>query len=191
VRGKHASPGLPATNRNKEYNIMSEIKVTKKPGESEFSLAPLWEHAPWNISPFSLMRRFSDELERMFGNGGAMTSLRREAWAPAVEVEQHNGMLKVKADLPGMKQEDITVEASADGLIIQGERREQHEEKKEGYYRSERSYGKFYRMIPLPEGAELDKAKAEYTNGVLEVAVPVPQAKKQDKRQIPIQAKAA
>jgi HSP20 family protein len=174
---------------------MSEVKVTKKTtNEPEFALAPFWEPMGWNVSPFALMRRFSDELERTFGlgSGGALAFPRLgEGWAPSVEVEQTNGMLKVKADLPGMKKEDIKVEATSEGLVIQGERRDQHEEKKEGYYRSERSYGKFYRMLPLPEGAELDKAKADYVNGVLEVAVPVPPAKKQEKRQIPIEAKAA
>jgi|SoiMethySBSTD1v2_1073268.scaffolds.fasta_scaffold1932644_1 HSP20 family protein len=171
---------------------MSEVKVTKKTNEPSFTLTPFWERAGWNLSPFSLMRRFSDELEQVFGNGDARMLPRvEEAWTPAIEVEQTSGFLKVRAELPGMKKEDIKVEATSDGLIIQGERQEQREEKKEGYFRSERSYGKFYRMLPLPEGADLEKAKADYANGILEVAMPVPQAKKQESRQIPIQSKAA
>lgn len=172
---------------------MSDVQVTKKTTEPGFKLAPLWDTAAWNLSPFSLMRHFTDELERFFGNGGTrmLASEGGAAWAPRVEVEQANGVLKVKADLPGMKKEDIKVEATDDGLVIKGERREQHEEKKEGYFRSEMSYGSFYRMLPLPEGAELDKAKADYANGVLEIAVPVPAAKKEQRRQIPVQTKAA
>jgi HSP20 family protein len=145
----------------------------------------------WDFSPFSLMKRFSEELDRFFANT-AVPMLGREfgGWAPAIEVAERNGNLMIKAELPGLKQEEIKVEASEDGLTIEGERKHEAEEKKEGYYRSERAYGKFYRCIPLPEGAELEKAKAEYVNGVLEVTVPVPMAKK-ERRKIPVHSKAA
>jgi HSP20 family protein len=99
--------------------------------------------------------------------------------------------LKVRAELPGMKEQDIKVEATPNGLLIEGERQEKHEEKKDGYFRSERFYGKFYRLLPLPEGAEIDKAKAVYLTGVLEVTVPVPAPAKGEKRQIPVETKAA
>ena len=74
-----------------------------------------------------------------------------------------------------------------DALIIQGERREEHQEDDRGYRRSERTYGKFYRSIPLPEGAQTDKARAEFNNGVLEMSVPVPASHKRG-REVPIEA---
>lgn len=165
---------------------MPEVAVTKK--EAARTPSPLLD------SPFSLMRRFSEELDRFFANGPfgawpAMPTL-EEGWLPAIEVKQKNGTMMVKAELPGMKKEDIKVEAAPGGLVIEGERKHEAEEKKEGYFRSERSYGKFYRSIPLPEGAQIDKAKAEYVNGVLEVSVPVPVAK-EERRKIPVESKAA
>jgi HSP20 family protein len=165
---------------------MPEVAVTKK--EAARTPATLWD------SPFSLMRRFSEELDRFFANGPfgdwpAAPAL-TEGWMPAIEVKQKNGTMMVKAELPGMKKEEIKVEASPGGLVIEGERKHEAEEKKEGYFRSERSYGKFYRSIPLPEGAQIDKAKAEYVNGVLEVSVPVPVAK-EERRKIPVESKAA
>ena len=71
----------------------------------------------------------------------------------------------------------------------QGERKREHEEKQEGFYRSERSYGRFYRLIPLPEDAKLDESRAQFNNGVLEVRIPVPEAQKR-RREIPIETEA-
>jgi HSP20 family protein len=82
--------------------------------------------------------------------------------------------LIVCADLPGLKKEDIQVEFSEDALTIQGERRQEHEESHEGYRTSERSYGKFYRSIPLPEGVNPESAKATFQDGVLKITVPLP-----------------
>ena len=73
-----------------------------------------------------------------------------------------------------MKKDDITVQLTDDALTIEGERRDEREEHREGYFRSERSYGSFYRAVPLPEGALADTAKASFTNGVLEVVVQAP-----------------
>jgi HSP20 family protein len=80
--------------------------------------------------------------------------------------------------------EDVKVEALDDALVIQGERKFEHEEKRKGVFRSER-YGRFYREIPLPEGASADEAKAHFKNGVLEIELPVPE-RKSKRREIPI-----
>ena len=77
------------------------------------------------------------------------------------------------------------MEVTDEGLVIQGERKREHEEKREGYYRSERSYGQFYRLIPLPENANIDQAHAEFRNGELRVSIPVPEQQRRV-RQIPI-----
>jgi len=74
---------------------------------------------------------------------------------------------------------------TAEGGILEGERKLKKEEKKEGYYRTERSYGHFYRSIPLPEEVNLEKAYAEFTNGVLEVSIPVTGTKHKS-REIPV-----
>ncbi len=136
-------------------------------------------------SPFTLMRRFAEQMDRAWGSetgweGAGM-------WAPAVDVSEREGKLMVHADLPGLQKEDVKVECTDDALIIQGERRHEHEEEDGGYRRSERRYGSFYRTIPLPEGAQTDQAHAEFRNGVLEVSVPIP-TKQRSSRQIPIEA---
>jgi HSP20 family protein len=137
-----------------------------------------------NTSPFALVRRFTEEMDRLF-EGHGLRGNRGEAtqWAPAIEVKEQDGKLEVVAELPGIRENDVKVEVTDEGLVIQGERKQEHEEKREGYYRSERSYGQFYRLIPLPEGANVDQARAEFHNGELRVSIPVPQQKT---RQIPI-----
>jgi HSP20 family protein len=147
----------------------------------------LWNSSEFFSNPFSMMRRLSEEMDRSFGRffsreeGGSF-------WSPAIEVSQHEGQLKVHAELPGLKPEDVHVEVANDQLIIQGERKYESDEKNKGVYRSERRYGQFYRAIPLPEGTNTEQAKAQFRHGVLEVAIPIPE-QKSSRRQIPIESK--
>jgi HSP20 family protein len=90
----------------------------------------------------------------------------------------------------GPQEGEVKVELTDDALVIQGERKREHKEDHEGYHRWERSYGQFYRSVPLPEGAKTDQVKAELQDGILKVSVPVPQAEKKS-RQVPIETKAA
>jgi len=134
-------------------------------------------------NPFALMRRVSEEMDRWFE--GRLSSGEAPLWMPAVEVNEHDGKLEIVAELPGINQGDVKVEVTDEGLVIQGERKREREEKGEGHYRSERSYGQFYRLIPLPENANLDQARAEFRNGELRVSVPVPE-RQRSTRQIPV-----
>jgi HSP20 family protein len=131
-----------------------------------------------------MMRRFNEEMDRWFRGG-------RESewgmWTPSVDVRERDNQLVVSADLPGMNSEDVKIEATDEGLVIRGERKREHEEQKEGYHRSERSYGSFYRLVPLPEGANVEHAKANFKDGVLEVTVPIPEAARK-RREIPIES---
>jgi HSP20 family protein len=95
-------------------------------------------------------------------------------WSPEVETFQRGDEFVVRADLPGLEKKDVTVDVQDDSLIIQGERSNEHREEREGYYASERSYGRFYRVIPLPEGAITDSVTASFRNGVLEVVTKAP-----------------
>lgn len=138
-------------------------------------------------NPFRFMRRFAEEMDQLFnswpwGNGNlpehrpsaGFTQFGTAAWAPEIEVEERDGTFAVRADLPGMKKEDVKVELNANRMILKGERRQESEEKKEGYFRSERRYGSFYRSIPLPEGVDTNKARASFREGVLEITMPTP-----------------
>ena len=155
--------------------------------------------SPWeSSSPFSMMRRFTEEMDRLFddfGFGGpgrslaATPDLGRGAWAPQIEMFEREGKLVVQADLPGMKREDLTVDIDDDGITIQGERRQEHEENREGYYHSERSYGGFHRRIPLPEGVNAEAAKASFRNGVLEIEMDAPKTRRGRRIEIADQSK--
>ena len=135
----------------------------------------------FSASPFALMRRFSDEMDRMFeGRRGELAP-----WSPAVDVSERDGKLEIRADLPGLNEKDVKVEVTDEGLIIQGERKREHEEHREGYHRSERSYGQFYRVVPLPEGGNADQGRGEFRYGELRVSVPVPEQHRMS-REIPI-----
>ena len=84
-----------------------------------------------------------------------------------------------------MNKDDVKVECTDEGIVIEGEKKREHESKEGGFHRTERSYGHFYRMIPLPDGAQAENAKAEFRDGVLQVKVPIPEGQRKS-RQIPI-----
>jgi len=89
-------------------------------------------------------------------------------------VTQQNNELVVRADLPGLKKEDISVDVTDNEITISGERRKEQDTEQGGVYRSERSYGSFARTIRLPEGTMSDQAKASFKDGVLEIRMPTP-----------------
>jgi HSP20 family protein len=133
------------------------------------------------------MDRMLDDFT--FGRRSATPSKRQgaELWAPNVDVFQRGNELVVKADLPGLSKDDVTVDVADDAVTIQGERRSEREEDREGVYRVERSYGSFYRVIPLPEGAITEQAKAQFKDGVLEITMPAPPAQATRGRRLEIE----
>jgi HSP20 family protein len=144
----------------------------------------------FTMSPITLMRRFTEDIDRAFGlrsgsNRGDFSELQDISWIPPVEVRQSGNNLVIHADLPGLSENDVKVEATDEGLVIQGERRREQTSEEGGWRHSERVYGRFYRLIPLPESAKLEETKANFRNGVLEVVVPVPELERKHK-QIPV-----
>jgi HSP20 family protein len=101
---------------------------------------------------------------------------------PDIDVFEREGKLVVRADLPGLSKDDVRVEVDEGALVMQGERRQEREVEGSGTYRSERFYGSFRRVIPLPEGIDPDTAEAHFENGVLEVSFRLPQQKARGKR---------
>jgi HSP20 family protein len=139
------------------------------------------------FSPFAMMNRLAEEMERMFEDFGfgrswlaprlrpGMGEMGYAIWSPQIEIFERGGQFIVRADLPGLTKDDVKVEIADEALTIQGERKQEHEEDREGWHRSERSYGSFYRSIPLPEGIKAEEAKANFRDGVLEISIPAPQ----------------
>jgi HSP20 family protein len=119
------------------------------------------------------------EMNRLFntffdesGNGG------QRRWAPAVDLVEREDSLVLKADLPGMSEDDVHIEVRDNVLSISGERKAEHEEKQNGYYRVERSFGRFSRSLQLPSGVDADAIAAAFDKGVLEVTIPKPDERK-------------
>lgn len=157
---------------------------------------------PAAASPFEFMERMSEEMDRWFdrvsrdigfprrswfSRGLFGTAASPGAWTPRVEAFQKGDRFIVRAELPGLKKDDVQVELAENALTIRGERREEHEEEQEGFYHSEREYGQFYRTVPLPEGVIGDSAQATFKDGVLEVSMPAPPAEASRGRRLEIQ----
>jgi HSP20 family protein len=179
----------------------TQVAVRERGGTGSRALA---REDPFSASPFALMRRVAKDMDRMFesfgfGRGRFAPRLWSDVperfgepelavWAPEIEVFDREGEFVVRADLPGLKKEDVGVEVTENALILEGERRKEHEERREGFYRSERSYGRFSRAVPLPEGVDTEKVEAEFKDGVLEVRLPAPKRQPQQRRQIEIRS---
>ena len=146
--------------------------------------------------PFGLLRQMTSEFDRMFDEP-FWRSFRRPlqpvaasggpTWSPGIDVFEKDHRLVTKVDLPGMKKEDVKVEVTDGHLAISGERKTETEEKKDAFYRCEREYGSFYRVVPLPDGVKLEDIKATFSEGVLEVSVPLPAKPEAKVRKVEIQ----
>jgi HSP20 family protein len=158
------------------------------------------------ISPFSVMRRLSEDMDRLFSTFGLGPSVQplsstfgrdlwlepgateTALWSPQVDVFRRGDELVIRADLPGLLKDDISVDVEDNVLTIRGERHQEQEsdEGRGGYYWAERSYGAFQRTIPIPEGTNADDASAEFHDGVLELTVPVPRQPQRRGRSIQV-----
>lgn len=116
--------------------------------------------------PFAILRQMTSELDRAFDDWPSFRfpsfgqrATESIAWSPKIDVFEKDNRLVTRADLPGMKKEDVSVEVTAGHLALSGERKRETEEEKDNFYRSEREYGSFYRAVPLPEGVKLEGAR--------------------------------
>jgi HSP20 family protein len=131
---------------------------------------PRWGISPWR--PFRELEEWERRFDDLFGRPLWRLPVEERGWMPAVDVFEKEDRFVVKAELPGMKEEDIDVSVVGDTLSIRGEKKTETEIKEEDYYRCERSYGSFYRSIPLPSNVDANKIEASFEDGVLEVALP-------------------
>ncbi len=129
-----------------------------------------------------LMRQMTRDFDRLFGGFGFRAPMFDRMpdmnWVPELEVFERDGRFVVRADLPGMKKEDVKVNIQDNMLILEGERKVEEDVKKDNFHRTERSYGTFFRSLPLPEGVKMDKVEAAFKDGVLEVSMPMEPEKK-------------
>ena len=130
-----------------------------------------------------MRQQMTRDMERLFGDFGVRPfvfepRITEMTWAPELEVFERDGRFVVRADLPGMKREDIKVNIQENMLTMEGERKVEEEVKKDNFHRTERMYGTFFRSLPLPEGVKVDQIHAMFKDGVLEVTMPIEEAKK-------------
>lgn len=134
-----------------------------------------WKARESGLDLFEDLEDFQRDMNRLFnvtlhrplklGNGGAL-------WAPAIDIVDEKDQIKVKADLPGMKKEDIEINLENDVLTLKGEKKEEKETKEKDFIRSERYYGAFHRAFTLPASVDASKVNASYKDGVLEITLP-------------------
>jgi HSP20 family protein len=133
--------------------------------------------------PFAELGELRSRFDRMFDE---LVEGRERAWIPAIDVVRDNDNIIVRADVPGIKPEEVKIEIADDILTVSGQHEERKEEKDKHFLRRERRYGSFSRSLALPAGVEAKKIKAKTRDGVVEVTIPLPkEAEKQTVRITP------
>jgi HSP20 family protein len=140
--------------------------------------------------PVREISSIQSEMNRLFnsffdtpttGNGSAT-----RRWLPAMDVVESDDHFVLTADLPGLGEEDVNIEIEENVLTVSGERKAEHEDKREGFVRVERSYGSFRRSLTLPEGVDAEAVSANFDKGVLEIRIPKPEQRKPRKVEIQV-----
>jgi len=142
--------------------------------------------------PTRELQAVQNEMNRLFNSffdaPSAAGSAPVRRWIPATDLVETDGEYVLRADLPGLSESDVNIEFEDGVLTLSGERKAEHEERKEGYYRVERSWGSFSRSLTLPEGVDPQGVAASFDRGVLEVRIPKPEARRPRKVQISVGA---
>jgi HSP20 family protein len=143
------------------------------------------------LEPARELNTLQNEMNRLFNtffeaplpNGGNVGQRR---WLPPMDLAETEEEFVLRADLPGLAEKDVGIELEDNVLTISGERKSEHEERKEGLHRVERAYGSFSRSLTLPEGVNPEAIKANFDRGVLEVRIPKPEERKPRKVEISV-----
>jgi HSP20 family protein len=132
--------------------------------------------------PLRELASIQNEMNRLFGTvfepsqPGNGAALRR--WMPAMDLVETEDQFVLRADLPGLAEEDVSIEVEDNVLTVSGERKAEREQSKEGYHRVERAFGAFSRSLTLPEGVDAESVAASFDRGVLEIRIPKPEQRK-------------
>jgi HSP20 family protein len=147
--------------------------------------------------PVTELNTLQNEMNRLFNTffdqpgPTSRGGLPGRRWIPAMDLVETGDQYVLRADLPGLSDEDVSIQLQDNVLTISGERKTEHETQQEGYYRLERAFGGFSRSLTLPEGVNPDAVQAHFDRGVLEVRIPKPEQKKPRQVQITLGTQAA
>jgi HSP20 family protein len=148
-----------------------------------------WEPvAELNTIQNEMNRLFNTFFEQPSQTGRGNGTMRR--WLPPMDLVETADQYVLRADLPGLSDGDVNVQLEDNVLTISGERKAEHEQQQEGYYRLERAFGEFSRSLTLPDGVDPDGVQAHFDRGVLEIRIPKPEQKKPKTVQITLGANA-
>jgi HSP20 family protein len=162
---------------------------------TESTTVPVKKTTNGKMQPFGFFGDLEEEMQRFFRWPFTFPSTfftppwlttKATAWAPRTDVFDKNGSIVIKAELPGLKKEDVHVEIVGNEMVISGEAKADTEVKEEDYYRCERTYGSFYRRMPLPAGIAAEQIEATLADGVLEVKIPKPAAPKAETTKVEV-----
>jgi HSP20 family protein len=156
--------------------------ATNKPVKVDPAALTPWERSFFAFPLFHRLNREFDEVFNRLGLEKPFFENMPAMWTPELETLATDNTFLVKVDVPGLKKEEITLEITDEQLTLKGERKQEKEEKKEGAYRTERTYGSFYRVVPLPEGVKPELAKATMHDGVLEITMPLTKIEEKSKK---------
>ena len=127
---------------------------------------------------------FSSDLHRLFNTLFEDAPTPAQRWVPSMDLVEAEDHFVLKADLPGLSEDDVSIEVRDNALTISGERKAEHEQRERGWYRVERSFGRFSRSLTLPEGVDAGAISASFDRGVLSVTIPKPEQRKPRRIQI-------
>jgi HSP20 family protein len=127
---------------------------------------------------------FAQEVNRLFNSLLEPANEQTQRWMPAMDLVEAEDHFVLNADLPGLGEDDVSIEIRDGTLTVSGERKHEHEQKERGYYRVERTFGRFSRSLQLPEGIDPDSVSAEFDKGVLSIRIPKPEERKPRRVQI-------
>ena len=170
---------VPINKREKESGLRGQAhehtmqceRGMARPGPA--SLSSLKVRDILTAGPSELLRRFTEGMDRLF-EGTSISPM--TVWSPSIAIFEQDGHIKVCAELPGLSEDDVKVEFSRDGLTISGERPRVQGDRREEMYWPERFCRSFMRTIPIPDEAQVEKAKATFENEILTVLVPLPRS---------------
>jgi HSP20 family protein len=180
--------------RQEEGQSQNRMPVRAQQEQGRLVQSPFGWGSPfdiWGASPFQLMRRMREDMDRLFGSflappeeAGGIQSM--NVWAPRVDLSETDSEFILKAEVPGVVPEDLEVICTDDMLVLRGETRREDERQEGRTHWKERRFGRFERQIPLPPGTDPDQVQANFRNGVLELRISKTEEARQRVRRIPI-----
>lgn len=160
---------------------MAERQLSRRNIGRDFPMMRNWEN-PFQSMQEAMNRLFGEFMQEPFG---AMTG-GEGRFVPSVDIDEDEQYVRLYVELPGMDEKDVTVTARENTIIIEGEKKREHEEQKSNYYRRESTGGSFYRSVSLPAEVDEDKAQARFDRGVLYISLPKTERARKKERKIEI-----